>query len=202
MIIKKTTLLSLMLFVCLVINAEPKANGKPFLKNVPKLKSLNYLNDPAVLTAELINFKRTSVLMIHNNKRNEEVTDTLSFTNGRFTIPVSLIPEPRIVSLYIIVNGRFHEIKAMLVPGYQLLLKTDVNKWARRNMEIDWDSQGSVINNFYTEINKHPQYYDPTGKVTFDNWYRNSKITTDSLLIKCTALSNDAMIPTILTLKI
>jgi thiol-disulfide isomerase/thioredoxin len=192
MIIKKTILLSLMLFVCLVINAEPKANGKLFLKNVTRLQSLNYLNDPAVLTAELINFKGTSVLMIHNNKRNEVVTDTLSVNNGIFTVTTGLIPGPQIVALYIIVNDRFNEIKAMLAPGYQLSLKTDVNKWAGRNMEIDWGGQGSVINNLYTEINRHPQYYDPTGKVTFDNWYRSSKITTDSLLIKCTTLYNDA----------
>jgi hypothetical protein len=47
--------------------------------------------------------------MIHNNKRNEEVTDTLSVNNGIFTVTTGLIPGPQIVVLYIIINGRFND---------------------------------------------------------------------------------------------
>ncbi|HEY5326471.1 MAG TPA: TlpA disulfide reductase family protein [Mucilaginibacter sp.] len=192
---KTTTLLSLTFFACLAINPGQKAGGKPFSKKVAGFQSSNRQNNAVILTAELVNFKGTSVLMRYNNKLNEEVIDTLSVNNGRFTIPASLIPGPQIVAFYITVNDQFNMIQALLAPGYQLSLKADVNNWAGRNREIHWDGTGSVINNFYTEINKHPQYYDRSGKEPFDNWYQRSKITTDSLFSKCSTLYNDAHDP-------
>ncbi|RKR80541.1 hypothetical protein BDD43_0662 [Mucilaginibacter gracilis] len=182
----------MMLFVCLLTNVEQKANGKPSPPHNAGLFGSSYLKDSVVLTSELINFNGASVLMLHNNKMNEETIDTLPVIKGRFTVPVDLIPRPQIVTFFIIVDGQFNGIKTLLAPGYQLSLKADVNNWTRRNMKIHWDGTGSVINNFYTEINQHLQYYDPSGKESFDSWYQRSKITTDSLFINCTRLYNDS----------
>ena len=132
-----------------------------------------------VMAGEISNFKNNYLTFYGIDKLYHQTYHKIPIRNGKFTIPDSLIPIPQMVMLRFEDSTTFISLNVLLARDYRLVLKGDARDNPTFKKSMQWSGKGTVINQFYSSLEKVPQYYPRDGR--FENWYQNTNIITDSL---------------------
>ncbi|MBC7381629.1 MAG: hypothetical protein H7296_01395, partial [Bacteroidia bacterium] len=137
-----------------------------------------------ILTGKFENFTGNSLDLYLTNISLGDVNHKIPVINGEFTIPDSLITTAQTGILAFKNTNDYLLISVLLAPKYRISLKADALNTIRFYETFVWSGHGSLINNFYSEMNKNLWDFDESGKTDFDIWFKVTRKTTDSLYHK------------------